>query len=152
MSKHQELLELIASNNLELIEDNIPLETVKGFLMDKSIVINSRIRGTAERNCILAEEIGHYIANHGDIIDYNKCMYYELKGREKGYNLLINFDGLIKAYNYGCCNNYEFAEFLEVTEEYLLEWLNFMLAKHGDFITYENYIINFSNFWIEKID
>ena len=45
----------------------------------------------------------------------------EYHARLYGYNLKIGLTGLIRAYEAGCRNLYEMAEYLDATEEYLKE-------------------------------
>ena len=51
--------------------------------------------------------------------------------------------GLIKAYEAGCTNRYETAEYLEVTEEFLQECLDYFHEKYGSYTKQNNYLIYF---------
>ena len=48
----------------------------------------------------------------------------ERQARLHGYNRLIGLTGLIRAYEHGCTNRYETAEYLDVTEEFLEECIS----------------------------
>ena len=60
-----------------------------------------------------------------------------------GYNRLIGLTGIVRAYEYGCRNRFEIAEYLDVTEEYLDEALSCYRRRYGVFTTVDNYIIYF---------
>jgi hypothetical protein len=51
--------------------------------------------------------------------------------------------GIVKAYQYGCCNLYDMAEYLEVTEQFLLDTLKAYRLKYGQYTIIDNYIIYF---------
>jgi hypothetical protein len=70
----------------------------------------------------------------------------EYRARLYGYNLKIGLTGLIRAYESGCRNFYEMAEYLDVTEEYLEEAIDCYKAKYGLYASVDNYIIYFEPF------
>ena len=45
---------------------------IKGLYYDKVIAISRHIDTTAEKTCILAEELGHYYTSAGNILDQYK--------------------------------------------------------------------------------
>lgn len=55
----------------------------------------------------------------------------ELRARAWGYNRLIGLAGLVQAFEYGCRNQYEMAEYLDITEEYLEDALMHYRSKYG---------------------
>ena len=67
----------------------------------------------------------------------------ERQARLHGYNRLIGLAGLIEAYEHGCQNRYEIAEFLEVTEEFLEECISCYRDKYGIYKGIDNYVIYF---------
>ena len=93
----------------------------------------------------MAEELGHYYTSHGNIIDTNdvKNRKQERQAREWGFNNRISLLGIIRAFEHGCHNRYEMAEFLEVTEEYLEEALECYRSKYGIYKVVDNYAITF---------
>ena len=76
---------------------------------------------TVQKACTLAEELGHYFTNYGDILDQDDVINrkQEAKARLWSYNELVGLDGLVRAFEHGCRNRYEIADFLGVTEEFL---------------------------------
>ena len=59
---------------------------------------------------------------------------------------LTGHDGLIRAYEAGCGNLYEMAEYLDATEEYLKEAIQCYHAKYGVYAVVDNYVIYFEPF------
>ena len=105
-----------------------------------------------EKSCVLAEEIGHHCTSSGDILDQTDIMNrkQEYRARFYGYNLKIGLTGLIRAYEAGCRNLYEMAEFLDATEEYLREAIQCYRSKYGICVDVDNYIIYFEPFAVMK--
>lgn len=100
---------------------------------------------STEKACVLAEELGHYETSVGNIIDmsisWNRKQ--ERQARLNGYNRMIGLIGIVKAYEAGRQNQHEIAEFLNVTEEYLLECINCYRDKYGIMTSIDNYTIYF---------
>ncbi len=67
----------------------------------------------------------------------------ELRARAWAYNRLIGLNGIVNSYKHGCCSLLETAEYLEVTEEFLLEALQYYKGKYGRYVTIDNYAIYF---------
>ena len=67
----------------------------------------------------------------------------ERQARLHGYNRMIGLRGIIDAYEAGCQNRYEVAEYLEVTNEFLTECIECYRQKYGVGTTVDNYYIMF---------
>lgn len=139
----------IFNNNIELIEYNFKSDKIKAICSDNIIALSSKIKDTKEKICILVEEIAHIKINVGNISENPK---EELKARAMAYNGLIGLEGIISSYKYGCTNRYEMANFLEVTESFLEEALNWYKAKYGVSVLHGDYEIKFiPNLSVNKI-
>lgn len=116
-----------------------------GRIKGNRIAIRKNIETQAEKSCVLAEELGHYYTSSGDILNQSKISNrkQEFKARFYGYNLKIGLMGIVQAYQAGCRNLYEMADFLEVTEEYLKEAIKCYRSKYGEYVKVDNYIIYF---------
>ena len=103
---------------------------------------------------MLSEELGHFETSVGDILDMNSVSNrkQELKARAWAYDKLINLQGFINAFEHNCTNLYETAEFLEVTEEFLIEAIQLYQTKYGQYASVDNYTIffNYPNIGIIK--
>lgn len=121
-----------------------PFKTYDGRLKGKDIYLRKDMN-TTEKSCVLAEELGHYYTTVGDILDMNvpENRKQERQARLWGYNRVIGLFGLIRAYEHGCKDKYEIAEYLDVTEEYLEDCIDCYRDKYGECKTIDNYTIYF---------
>lgn len=121
-----------------------PFKTYDGRIKGKDIYLRKDMN-TAEKSCVLAEELGHYYTTVGDILDMNvsKNRKQERQARLWGYNRVIGLFGLIRAYEHGCKDKYEIAEYLDVTEEYLEDCIDCYRDKYGEYKIVDNYTIYF---------
>ena len=124
-----------------------------GLISGRRIAIRRNIETQAGKSCVLAEELGHHYTTTGDILDQNDIMNrkQEYRARFYGYNLKIGLSGLIRAYEAGCRNIFEIAEFLDATEEYLREAIQCYRSKYGICVAVDNYIIYFEPFAVMKM-
>ena len=115
-----------------------------GRIMGNRIAIRKDMT-TTEKACVLAEELGHHETTVGNIIDMSVSWNrkQERQARLNGYQRTIGLMGIVKAYEAGCQNQYEIAEFLNVTEEYLLECIECYRDKYGTMKSIDNYTIYF---------
>ncbi|OHW63130.1 hypothetical protein EUAN_09140 [Andreesenia angusta] len=128
---------------VEIIES--PLSgKIKGLYSDSTIAINSKLTDV-EKSCVIAEELGHHYTTAGDILDQSEVSNRKLEkvARNWGYEKLVGLIDLVNAYKSGVRNRHELAEFLEVTEEFIEEALNYYREKHGLFAKVDNYIVYF---------
>ena len=148
---YEQLLATADQNDLVVKEQ--PLTDHDGLLRGKRIAIRKDIETQAQKSCVLAEEIGHHYTSSGNILDQTNVMNQkqEYRARLYGYNLKIGLTGLIRAYEAGCRNLYEMAEFLDATEEYLKEAIQCYSSKYGTCVAVDNYIIYLEPFAVMKM-
>ncbi|MBZ1328016.1 ImmA/IrrE family metallo-endopeptidase [Clostridium botulinum] len=117
---------------VEVIEDNLGTTKPCGKCIDNLIIINNKIN-TCEKRCILAEELGHFFTSFGDITNQSKInnKKQEVVARRWGYNKLIPISALKKAYRKGYKTKYEIAEYLQVTENFLSEAMEYYKCKNA---------------------
>ncbi len=144
---------LTAADQEGLCVKEQPLTGHDGLIRGSRIAIRKDIETQAEKSCVLAEEIGHYRTSSGNILDQNKAesRKQEYRARLYGYNLKIGLAGLIRAYEAGCGNLYEMAEYLDATEEYLKEAIDCYKSKYGLCTSIDNYIIYFEPLAVIKL-
>lgn len=131
--------------DLNIVEmDLSEVNGLKGLYVDRNIAIEKTLTQT-EKACVLAEELGHYHTTTGNILDQSKTenRKQELKARLWAYNKQIGLLGIVKAYQHGCRNRYEAAEYLGVTEEFLSDALKTYRSKYGPYATVDNFIVYF---------
>lgn len=148
---YEELLTLSDSENLIVKEKEIP--GYGGRIYKNRIAIDRTLPTQAEKSCVLAEELGHHYTTSGNILDQKDIMNrkQEYRARLYGYNLKIGLTGLIRAYESGCRNFFEMAEYLDTTEEYLKEAFLCYKSKYGICTIIDNYIIYFEPFAVMKM-
>lgn len=121
-------------------EDNL-----KGVYINGHIALNTSVKESIVASCVIAEEMGHHNTTVGDILElkdpYNAKQ--ERQARLWGYNRRIGLRGLIRAYENGCQNKHEIAEFLEVTVDFLQDCIDCYRDKYGVGVMVDNYYIRF---------
>ena len=142
---YDNLLDEADKENIYVIENAKFQSKASGLINNDVIGINKNVRSSAQRSCILAEELGHYHTSSGNILDQSSVTNrkQELHARAWAYNRLIGLYGIINAYRSGCRNGYEIAEHLNITEEFLNEALQYYRNKYGLCTTVDNYVIYF---------
>lgn len=152
MNAYEHLLSSSAENII-VIEKNFKSQA-KGLCKGNKIGISKTISTSAEKSCILAEELGHHYTTVGNILDQSSVSNrkQELRARMWAYNKLIGLMGIIKSYEHGCQSYHEMAEYLDVTEEFLRDALKRYHQKYGVCTTVDNYIIYFEPLGVVKMN
>lgn len=125
------LVNLIEEN--DLIVKELPLQNADGLIVGKNIAIRSTLETTTQKQCVLAEEIGHYITTTGNILDQNDVSNrkQERRARGYGYNLFIGIDGIIEALDDGCNSVSDLVDYFNVSEAFLRDAISYYREKHG---------------------
>ena len=136
---------LVEADDEGLTVKEMPMKYNNGRIKGNRIAIRKDIDTSAEKACVLAEELGHHHTSVGDILDMTDIgnRKQERQARVWGYNKLIGLSGLIKAYEAECQDRFEVAEYLDVTDEYLSECLDTYRDKYGVGVTVDDYYIMF---------
>ncbi|WP_297427914.1 ImmA/IrrE family metallo-endopeptidase [Clostridium sp.] len=128
---------------------------LKGAYKNNKILINLKVTTNVEKKCILSEEIGHHETSYGNILDDNKIVNrkQEIKARRWGYEHTIKIEDLIRAHEYGAVNSFEIAEYLNVTEQHLINTIKNYKKRYGVLAESENHFIYFEPYLkVEKKD
>lgn len=143
MNSYEILLSEASENGLIVKEK--PLKYNNGRIKGFRVAIRKDLSTSIEKACVLAEELGHHYTSYGNILDQSNTSNrkQELRARAWAYNKQIGLLGLIRAYEHGCRNRFEIAEYLEVTEEVLEECLVFYRNKYGKRTNVDNYVVYF---------
>ena len=144
MNKFEKLEDVAYQDDVDVLNYRFESNNIKGLYCDGVIAIREDMT-ILEKTCALAEELGHHETSVGNILDMDSVQNrkQERQARLHGYNHLIGLTGLINAYEHGCTNRYETAEYLEVTEEFLEECISCYREKYGVYKIVDNYIIYF---------
>lgn len=150
---YENLLQEAADHGLYVIENANFQSGAAGLINGDVIGINKKIRSTAERSCILAEELGHHYTTVGNIIDLTDSgnRKQEYHARLWSYNRLIGLSGIIATYKAGCRTMHEAADYLGVSEEFFIEALKCYRTKYGLYKIVDNYIIYFEPLGVLEI-
>lgn len=149
---HETLLHEAQENNIRVVYWPFK-DKIKGLYYDNVIAINRNAATTAEKACILAEELGHYHTTAGDILDQTKPSNrkQERRARRWAYERLVSPDKLVTAHKKGIKTRHELAEFFDVTEEFLVAAIHHYKEKHGLCYRVGKYQIYFEPLRIVKI-
>ena len=141
MNTYEALQEEACRDGIDIVDYSFDSPQIKGLYCNGVIAIRQDIPTQVEKSCILAEELGHHYTTSGNIIDQSKTenRKQEFRARLWAYDRRIGLIGIIKAYKHGCQNRYEIADFLDVTEEFLVAAINAYHGKYGAFKAVDNY-------------
>lgn len=145
MNNYERMQDDGQKDGVESLEFPFQSDRIKGLYSDGIIAINSNIETNVEKSCHYAEELGHHHTTYGSILDQNDVSNrkQELRARIWAYDYQIGLIGLVRAYEYGCQNRFEIADYLEVTESVLEECISCYRKKYGVYKIVGNYIIYF---------
>lgn len=139
---YEELLQESLEQNLIVKEKDLP--GYKGRIYKNRVAIRKNMT-TAEKSCVLAEELGHHHTTVGNILDQtnvSNCKQERL-ARLWAYNRQIGLSGIIQGYRAHCRSRYDLAEYLEVSEDFLQEALECYREKYGVYTELDGYVIYF---------
>ena len=146
MNKFEELCQTASdTNNVDIIDYPFTSKRIKGLYCDGTIALNRDMYIESEKTCVLAEELGHHYTTVGDIMDQTDTTNrkQERRARIWAYHKLLSLNDLVDSYKCGCRNQFEIAEHLNVTEEFLIDCLNYYKEKYGLCTKQDNYLIYF---------
>lgn len=116
----------------------------KGYYCDGVISINRKL-DEQEKNCTLAEELGHHFTSYGDILDLENVTNIKQEDIAKrwAYKKLLPIKVFIQAFERRRLNKFDMIEDYNVTEEFLENCIDDFKRQYGAGTTYKNYTILF---------
>lgn len=144
MNPYEKLQDKACEDGIDVIDYPFESNNIKGLYCDGVIAIREDMT-IPEKTCALAEELGHHETSVGNIIDMASAANrkQERQARLWAYNKQIGLIGLVRAFEHGCQNRFEIAEYLEVTEEFLEECIECYRNKYGICKRVDNYVVYF---------
>lgn len=144
MNKFEELEDVAYQDGVDVLNYRFESNNIKGLYCDGVVAIRKDMT-IPEKTCALAEELGHHETSVGNILDMTSAANrkQERQARFWAYNKQIGLFGLVRAFEHGCQNRFEIAEYLEVTEEFLEECIACYRDKYGVGTVLDNYYIVF---------
>lgn len=152
MAKYEYLIEKASTLGVHVVEKAFK-STAKGLIKGSTIGIRKTMP-TIEKACILAEELGHYHTTAGNILDQSdiRNRKQELRARQWAYQCMIPLHRIVDAHRARISGRYELAEYLDVTEEFLLAAINRYTDKYGLFVVVnDQYMICFNPLGVVEI-
>ena len=148
MNKYEELLQAAADAGVTVYTAS--LSGHAGLYSDGVILLSDALRTTAEKACVLAEELSHHFTACGNITGSAvPAIKQEIQGRRAAHEILVPIHSLVEAMTTGCCRSrYEVAEYLEVTEEFLNEALEQYRLKYGHYLSFGDFFLFFEPFGV----
>lgn len=140
--KYENLIEEY-EEQVEVIE--IPLNgSLKGLYYEGAIAIDSRL-SKRDKTEILAEEIGHFLLTADNILDQTDLenRKQEIIAKNWAYEKLVPISSLIEAFEKRITTRTELCEFLEVSETYINDALEYYQVKYGYWYRYGKYVMTF---------
>ena len=144
MNPYEKLQDKACEDGVDVIDYPFESNNIKGLYCDGVVAIRKDMT-IPEKTCALAEELGHHYTSVGNILDMTSAANrkQERQARLWAYNKQIGLIGLVRAFEHGCQNRFEIAEYLEVTEEFLEECIECYRNKYGICKRVDNYVVYF---------
>lgn len=144
MTKYEELISAANKFGVEIREIDLGTDKKCGRCLDNIIYINSR-NSDIDKYEILSEELGHFKYTFGNITNLKdvRNLKQEYIARSFSYKSLVGITKLIEAHK-ARISNHDLADYLGVTEQFLIEALSYYERKYGNWYSIDNYIIRFN--------
>lgn len=136
---------LMEADNQGLLVRELNLQYADGRSYGRRIAIRSDIPTLRQKADVLVEEMGHYYTSVGRIVEQDtvESKKQERVARLWGINKRIGLIGFIDAFKARCENLYDISEFLDVSEESLIEALEYYRQIYGTGTMVDNYFLQF---------
>ena len=136
--------ELLMQCEIEVTETQRVPRGFDGWYQDNEIFIRPSLSETRKAE-VLYEELAHHKLTYGNILDQSKWINrkFENYAKRHGYEAALPLRIIVEAHHYGVSNLYELAQYVQLSEEYVLEILEHYRNKHGIYIRYGTYLIQF---------
>ena len=135
---------LIEHDYIEVRETDVMPNDLHGLWLGDLILIKRNLSETRKAE-VLYEELAHHKLTYGNILDQSKDINrkFENYARRHGYEAALPLRIIVEAHNYGVSNLYELADYVQLSEKYIVEILEHYKQKHGIGTHYGDYSIMF---------
>lgn len=125
MEKYYELLDKAHDQGFRIKEKRCFKSDAEALINRNVIGLSKKLQTQTEKKCALAEELSHFDHNVGNILDMNdtKARQQEYRARKEAIFDMIEPGDLIRAFEHRVSNFFEMAEYLEVTEKFLYDFI-----------------------------
>ncbi|TER96787.1 ImmA/IrrE family metallo-endopeptidase [Staphylococcus epidermidis] len=137
--------DLVIKNKHIPIDDGIALKGDFEGLYDNGVILIDKNLSETRKAEVLYEELAHHKLTYGNILDQSKDINrkFENYARRYGYEAALPLHIIVEAHNYGVNNLYELAEYVQLSEKYIVEILEHYKNKYGYSTRYGKYVIQF---------
>ncbi|WP_248498640.1 ImmA/IrrE family metallo-endopeptidase [Staphylococcus haemolyticus] len=135
---------LIEHDYIEIRETDVMPNDLHGLWLGDLILIKRNLSETRKAE-VLYEELAHHKLTYGNILDQSKDINrkFENYARRHGYEAALPLRIIVEAHNYGVSSLYELADYVQLSEKYIIEILGYYKQKYGIGTHYGNYAITF---------
>ncbi|MCH4376952.1 ImmA/IrrE family metallo-endopeptidase [Staphylococcus haemolyticus] len=135
---------LIEHDYIEVRETDVMPNDLHGLWLGDLILIKRNLSETRKAE-VLYEELAHHKLTYGDILDQSKDINrkFENYARRHGYEAALPLRIIVEAHNYGVSSLYELADYVQLSEKYIVEILGHYKNKYGIKTRYGKYVIQF---------
>lgn len=135
---------LIEHDYIEIRETDVMPNDLHGLWLGDLILIKRNLSETRKAE-VLYEELAHHKLTYGNILDQSKWINrkFENYAKRHGYEAALPLRIIVEAHHYGVSSLYELAEYVQLSEEHVLEILEYYKTKHGLTTRYGKYVIQF---------
>ena len=143
---------LIEHDYIEVRETNVMPNNLHGLWLGDLILINRNLSEVRKAE-VLYEELAHHKLTYGNILDQSKFnnRKFENYARRHGYEAALPLRIIVEAHNYGVSSLYELADYVQLSEKYIVEILGHYKQKHGIGTHYGDYAITFEPLRVFKL-
>ncbi|AGZ26233.1 ImmA/IrrE family metallo-endopeptidase [Staphylococcus pasteuri] len=149
MGLYEEML--IEHDYIEVKETDVMPSDLHGLWLNDLILINSNLSETRKAE-VLYEELAHHKLTYGNILDQSKWINrkFENYAKRHGYEAALPLRIIVEAHHYGVSNLYELAQYVQLSEEHVLEILKHYKNKYGIGTHLGEYLITFDPLRVYK--
>lgn len=144
--------DLVIKNNHIPIGDNFKSTSNFKGLYDMGVIVIDKQLSETRKAEILYEELAHHKLTWGDITDQSQFnnRKFENYAKRAGYQAALPLRLIIEAYCYGVSNLYELSNYVQLSENYILEAIDVYKKKYGLDVYYKGYVIKFEPLQVFK--
>lgn len=143
---------LIEHDYIEVRETDVMPNDLHGLWLGDLILIKRNLSETRKAE-VLYEELAHHKLTYGNILDQSKWINrkFESYARRHGYEAALPLRIIVEAHHYGVSSLYELADYVQLSEKYIVEILGHYKQKYGYSTRYGKYVILFEPLKVYKL-
>lgn len=154
MTTYEELEQTAYENHIEVLTYKLPIDGFYYSTRDfATVTINDGVDGLDRRGCVLARGIGYHTVAPPNLLDVPQKIrhIYDRAALRWAVQRLMPWERIIDAWEAGVRSEYEMAEYLEITPEFLRESVDYLRSAHGDHVRHKNICIGLSPIIVREV-